>query len=173
MSDIRIRAYVAQDVEALAEAVRGSLPELSAYLPWAHADYGLEDARQWIAFCQDCWLRGSEYPMGIFNAGGALLGGIGLNKINVQARTANLGYWVRSDVTGQGIATEAARQMVAYAFDELGFRYLEIVILPANPASLRVASKIGAADRGIARGRVVLHGVSHDARLFSIEAPRV
>ena len=46
---------------------------------------------------------------------------------------------------GQGLATEAARAILDYAFDELHLSRLICLIDPANEASVKVATKIGMA----------------------------
>ena len=106
--------------------------------------------------------------MGIFGEDGSLLGGGGLSKIDRTHRVANLGYWVRSDSVRHGIATQAARQMAEYGIRDLGFKRLEIVVLPENDASIRVAQKLGAIDEGIVAGKAQLGGHWVDARVFSL-----
>ncbi len=45
----------------------------------------------------------------------AYAGGCGVNQIRPFDRVANVGYWVRSSLTGRGIATVAARQVNDWA----------------------------------------------------------
>jgi [ribosomal protein S5]-alanine N-acetyltransferase len=54
-----------------------------------------------------------------------------------------LGYHVRRDLWGQGLATEAAQACRDYGFDQLGFDRLISLIHPDNIASRRVAEKNG------------------------------
>ena len=54
-----------------------------------------------------------------------------------------LGYVVSPRVWGQGIATEAARRWMTYAFEERGEPRVSSVIHPDNVGSLRVAAKNG------------------------------
>jgi ribosomal-protein-alanine N-acetyltransferase len=54
-----------------------------------------------------------------------------------------LGYHVRCDWWGQGLATEAARACRDYGFDQLGKQRLISLIHPDNIASSRVAEKTG------------------------------
>ncbi len=168
-----IRAMTRDDVDALHEAVRSSMQELSEWLPWCHPGYSREDARRWVDFGLDCWLRGSEFPMGVFDESGRLLGGVGLSKIDRVNRIANLGYWVRTDVMRSGVATEAARQMMEYGLRELGFKRIEIVVLPDNLASIRVAQKLGAVDEGIVEAKAEVFDELVDARVFSLSEESV
>ncbi len=54
-----------------------------------------------------------------------------------------IGYWVRSGSTGQGIATAAVRGLVQAAFSIEGVTYLEIHHDAANTVSGRVPEKVG------------------------------
>jgi RimJ/RimL family protein N-acetyltransferase len=44
---------------------------------------------------------------------------------------------------GQGLATEAARALLRYGFEELGFESIVAAVRPANIASINVITKIG------------------------------
>lgn len=52
-------------------------------------------------------------------------------------------YLLAKEYWGQGLATEAARAIVEYAFGRLGLSRLICMIDPENQASIKVASKIG------------------------------
>lgn len=54
-----------------------------------------------------------------------------------------IGWHVRRDLWGQGLATEAALACRDYGFDRLGLPALFAQIQPENTASRRVAEKIG------------------------------
>ena len=163
MNSLDIRPFVAGDAPALHAAVRDSIASLSALFPWCRADYALADAEARVA----AWRDGSEYPFGIFD-GGALLGCVGLNRIDRAARCANLGYWIGEAQRGRGLATRAAAWTAAYGFQTLGLARIEIVVLPHNTASLRVAENIGARREGIVPGRLEFRGRAADAVLFSL-----
>jgi len=80
----------------------------------------------------------------------------------------NLGYWVRTTAAGRGIATQAARLMARFAFEQVGLHRVEIVAAIPNIASQRVAEKTGAVREGVLRNRLLIRGVSQDAMLFSL-----
>lgn len=68
-------------------------------------------------------------------------------------RTAEVevGYRLRYGAWGRGFATEGARELVRYGFDDLGLHRIVGVTHPANAASQRVLTKIGLADVGAGR----------------------
>jgi RimJ/RimL family protein N-acetyltransferase len=153
----------------LLSAVRASLPALAHEMPWCREDYALADAAAWISFAQGAWSSGAEFPLGIFeSASGAVVGGTGINQINAVHRTGNVGYWVSVPHRGRGVATRAARQAARLGFDQLGLTRLEIVVLPSNVASQRVAEALGATLECTARNRLHVHGRAQDALVYSL-----
>lgn len=169
MPNIIVRPWRPDDASALHAAARASLTELAAWLPWAHAGYALADSQAWIAHAERAWAAGSEFPMGVFDAiSGEVLGGTGINQINRAHRIGNLGYWVASAHAGRGVARTAAREAIALGFGRLGLQRLEIIALPTNIASVRVAEALGAHRETVARNRIHFQGRAHDAVVFSL-----
>jgi RimJ/RimL family protein N-acetyltransferase len=166
---ILLRTLREEDVNALYEAARESIAEVSVWLPWCHENYSIEETRGFIGSRESAAQGGEWYSFGIFEKdGGRFLGGVGINFINRVHQMANLGYWVRTGATGRGIATAATRLAAKFGFEQLGLQRLEIVIAVANRGSQRVAEKAGATREGVLRNRLLIRGESLDAVLFSL-----
>src|SRR5690606_31173547 len=60
-----------------------------------------------------------------------------------QPDEVEISYGLVASQRGQGIASEIAAALVAYAFDTLNMRRILATIDPANIASIRVAEKLG------------------------------
>ncbi|MFN5340025.1 MAG: GNAT family N-acetyltransferase, partial [Burkholderiales bacterium] len=99
---------------------------------------------------------------------GKVVGGTGVNHINKDYRTGNIGYWVSSRYTGKGIARFAACKSAVLGFEELGLTRLEIVVLTHNKASARVAEALGARFECEARNRLYFQGRPHNAFVYSL-----
>ncbi|HYL34700.1 MAG TPA: GNAT family N-acetyltransferase [Bryobacteraceae bacterium] len=56
-----------------------------------------------------------------------------------------IGWRLAADYWGRGLATEGAREMVRYAFEDLGLEELVSMTVPANVRSRRVMEKLGMA----------------------------
>jgi [ribosomal protein S5]-alanine N-acetyltransferase len=86
-----------------------------------------------------------------------------------------LGYWLGKPFWGQGYATEAARRVVRFAFEELAQDSVHAGWFHDNPASGHVLAKLGAHHNGSrmresrARGRAVL---CHDMLLTRADFER-
>jgi RimJ/RimL family protein N-acetyltransferase len=72
-----------------------------------------------------------------------VVGLVELTVVDAEAGIAEIGYAVHPDVWGVGIATEAARHAVRFAFDELGMRVVTATCDTTNVASARVLEKLG------------------------------
>ncbi|AFY81499.1 GNAT family N-acetyltransferase [Oscillatoria acuminata] len=80
----------------------------------------------------------------IFKENGKLIGDCGLVVQEVEGiEEIEIGYHIRRDLWGKGLATEAAQACRYFGFGQLGFNQLISLINPANIASRRVAEKNG------------------------------
>ena len=67
---------------------------------------------------------------------------VSLNKLNIDSRSADVDYWVRSDFHGKGIATKAVNMALLHA-RELGISNFHSGCLASNVASKKVLVKNG------------------------------
>ena len=166
---LRLRPWQRDDAPRLVEAVHESIASVGRWLPWCRADYGPDDARDWIADCQSGWQSGKLFAFPIFDVhSGLLLGSIGLSQLNAEHRSANLGYWIRQTCQGHGLATAATRLVAKFGFERLGLIRIEIVVQPENLPSRRTAEKSGASFEGMARNRLWIGEQSHHAAVYSL-----
>jgi ribosomal-protein-serine acetyltransferase len=166
---IILRPHRKSDAGTLYQAIRESLAELSPWLPFAHQDYSIKESLNWVKKRPKEWKKGRAYEFVILDAGsGAVIGGCGLNAIDNLNRRANLGYWVRTSRTGQGIAPAAAVLLAKWGFEALKLLRIEILVASENERSLRVAEKAGAKREGVLRNRLNIRDKAHDAVMHSL-----
>lgn len=164
---ISLRPYRIEDAPALHEAALSSMAEIRPFLPWCHPDLTIEEIRAWIEAQVQAFEARTAFEFAILGEDVRYLGGCGLNQIDSVYRRANLGYWVRTSATRRGVATAAVRQLVRWGFENTDLIRLEVVVSTKNVASLRTAEKAGAVREGVLRKRLLLHGLPHDAVVFS------
>lgn len=68
---------------------------------------------------------------------------IGLCGFRLLEETPELFYVFAKASWGKGLATEAARAILRYGFEELGFESIVAAVRPANISSINVLTKIG------------------------------
>ena len=146
---IAIRTYQPRDVHPCFEAARESIAEVSRHLPWLHPEYSIEETRMWIEkTVPKLWKQQSEYHFVITEvATGSILGACGLDQVNSIDQTANLGYWVRTSRTRQGVATAASKLLVRFGFEKLRLKRIDVVTSMDNIASARVAEKLNPSEK--------------------------
>jgi ribosomal-protein-serine acetyltransferase len=166
---IVIRPHEADDIAPMFAAVVESMATVGRWMSWCHPGYSMQDAMTWYQRTAKAWATEGDREFGIFDAAsGEVLGCVGINQINRVNLFANTGYWVRSRHEGRGIASTAARLASGFALADLGLVRVEIVALPDNAASRRVAEKIGARFECIARSRLQFKGETRDAAVYSL-----
>ena len=146
---VAIRTYQPSDVHSCFKAARESIAEVSRHLPWLHPEYSIEETRMWIEkTVPKLWKQQSEYHFVITEvATGSVLGACGLDQVNWVDQTANLGYWVRTSRTRQGIATAASKLLVRFGFEKLQLKRIDVVTSIDNIPSARVAEKLNLSEQ--------------------------
>ncbi|RUS46929.1 GNAT family N-acetyltransferase [Cohnella sp. AR92] len=82
-----------------------------------------------------------------------------------------IGYSLDQAYNGKGYMTEAVKQLVRYAFEELGFHRIYGEATLRNPGSIRVLEKAGFQKEGIARSKLKVNGVWTDLQVLAIINP--
>jgi RimJ/RimL family protein N-acetyltransferase len=169
---IRIRAYEPAMELAVLEAAQESVREVGPAMRTWRAGATYEKAARHVAESIQAWHMGTWYDFAITRIdSAAFLGRIGLDQISASG-TANVGYWVRTGHTGQGIATAAVRLVARFGFEDLGLLRLELLIAVDNPASRRVAEKVGATFEGVLPAGSCGDGeLESDSYCFSLTRP--
>ncbi|WP_374711438.1 GNAT family N-acetyltransferase [Symbiobacterium terraclitae] len=138
---LRLRPLDAEDeggVQALAADERVAAHSLS--MPDPLPDGG---AVAWIAEQQQGWEAGTSYGFAIYTAEPRAFVGVVTLKVSQRAGRAELGYAIMPDAWGRGYATEAAREVLRFAFEGLHLRRVTAACLAGNRASIRVLEKLG------------------------------
>ena len=139
-SRLILREFRTDDADALALVL--SDPETMRFYPAAYDRAGVENwiARNLRRYADD----GHGLWAMILKATGELIGDCGLTVQDVDGSSEiEIGYHVRRDLWGQGLATEAARACRDYGFARLPVEHLISLIRPENLSSRRVAEKNG------------------------------
>lgn len=175
-SDVRatrrfeLRPFRKRDIEPLLEAVTSSLPDLYAWLPWAHRGYGRIDATRFVKETMRSWREQRAYDFAITATDdpSTHVGNVSIWFISRGFRSGEIGYWIRSDHKGLGVATEVAARMVEIGFEELRMHRIVLRIAVGNRASERVAEKLGFVREGVLREELEVHGTWMDHTVYSM-----
>ncbi|MEA2485645.1 MAG: ribosomal-protein-serine acetyltransferase [Actinomycetota bacterium] len=157
---------VVAHAESLWAAVETSLAELRPWMAWA-LDDSYEHNRQFLKMCETMWQRDEGWNFTIFVDDRAV-GTVGLGGYEPLIKSAELGYWIRTDLAGRGLVTEAAAAAVTFGFERIGLHRIELHAGTDNAASIRVAEKVGFQRVGLLRDGSRGENGWYDCHLFDL-----
>ncbi|QDP73276.1 GNAT family N-acetyltransferase [Legionella israelensis] len=141
-----IRKPMLGDAKPLNDAINRSLAELQRWMPWAN-DPSLATTEKFIEGAMKQWDsdKQTDFPMiVVLKATGQIIGASGYNnQSNKDVPFYEIGYWLDTHYTGQGLATELTAALTHYAFTEYQAARVQIKIQAANERSRNVAERCG------------------------------
>ena len=143
-------------------------PEVSRHVLWdAHKTIG--QSRQYLRAAIRQYRQGLPASYAItLRQSGRMIGTIGFMWVNLDHKSAELGYSLSRAYWNQGIMTEALRRIVAFSFDELKLNRLEAQHDKENPASGRVMAHVGMQYEGTMRQRLNNKGRMVDVMVYGM-----
>lgn len=103
---------------------------------------------------------------------GEAIGGIGaIAGEGISCQTAQFGYWLGETFWGKGIATMAAKALIAFLESDKTFARLEAPVFIWNPASMRVLEKVGFFRESLRRNSVTKDGFLIDSIMYAYLIP--
>ena len=113
------------------------------------------EAEKFISDTATKYERGELVSFAVtLKSGGALIGAQTLGLVP-RFRQAELGYWIGQPFWGNGYATEAARAVVAFGFQNRALHKIKATYFARNPASGCVMKKVGLVQEGLLREHVL------------------
>jgi RimJ/RimL family protein N-acetyltransferase len=148
---VTLRPWTARDVPAITAACADD--EIARWLDQIPQPYTELDARAYVTMVRQGWRDGSQYVSAIVDAEmGEVLGSIGVRALTVlDEGTAEVGYWVKREARGRGVASRALRLVSDWTLRELGFGRLQLRADERNVPSQRVAVNVGFTREGVLR----------------------
>jgi RimJ/RimL family protein N-acetyltransferase len=151
---LTIRCWDPRDAPLLKDAIDSSLDELRSWMPWADEEpkplpEKVELLRRFRQFD-----LGQDFVYGIFTHDESqVVGGTGLHARSGD-EALEIGYWIRSSRTGNGLATESTAALTRVAFEVCGVDRVEIRVDPENAPSLAIPRKLGFVEEAVLRRRL-------------------
>ena len=149
-------------------------------LPWEPTGVGpwrsRNSASAWPMVCsalRAAARRGTLLPCAIEvdgRVGGQLTIG---NVVRGALRSAWVGYWVSSELTGGGVATAAVALAVDHCFGPVGLHRVDATVRPENMASRAVLERVGFREEGLLRRYLDVDGQWRDHLLVAMTAEEV
>ncbi len=134
--------------------------------------FTLADARRWcseVATDQRDSGDGDHYGA-VRRADGVLAACLWTKNTDWTSRVTQIGFAVRPDARGFGLACEAVDALAVALLLEHAFQRIELRIAPGNLAGRRVAEKAGFVYEGLLRNAGYVHGGRVDLEVWSLVA---
>jgi RimJ/RimL family protein N-acetyltransferase len=159
---LTLRPFTPADATALQQLAGAYEVALNtAMIPHPYPDGAAE---QWIASHAEDWKENRIHHFAIDD--GQLAGSIAL--VMKGDAIAEIGYWVGVPFWNRGYASEAAREIVRYGFEECGLERIFAGHYGRNPASGKVMANAGMKQEGTLRQHAVKWGERLDVVFYGL-----
>lgn len=104
-------------------------------------------------------------------ANGQYVGLFTIKEIDPKNSRGELGYSIVKDLWGMGYGTEGSRELLKFAFDQVGFHTIFAMILPYNEPSQRIVKGLGFTQEAHLKEIHYYQDAYYDVLQFSIINP--
>ncbi|ANC76290.1 GCN5 family acetyltransferase [Fictibacillus phosphorivorans] len=161
-----LRKITIEDAEDMFQY--GSDEEVSRFVTW-DTHQTLEDTKEFIQFVLTKYENGDLAPWGIVRKEtNELIGTIDFVSWHLNHKTAELGYVIAKKYWGQGIATEAGKEILNYGFKNMNLVRIQARCFVENGGSERVMKKLGMSYEGTLRKSMFAKGKHRDLNVYAI-----
>ena len=166
-----LRQIKMSDTKDLVDAINNL--NISKWLLAVPYPYTIKDAKWFVNHVKE---KSNEKPRTsyefaiILKSENKLVGGTGLNSIDRDQETAEIGYWIAEPCWRQGYVTETTNKLIELAFNKLKLRRLKIPAYKTNQASNGLAKHLGFKYEGCLRKamRCKATGKIHDENIWGL-----
>ena len=153
---LTLRAMHPIDAEDMYDYARRE--DVTEFLLWSpHPD--VRYTKQYLSYIQNRYTLGDFYDWAVIDRESRrMIGTCGFTAIDTVNNSAEIGYVLNPDFKGRGYATEVARRVMEFGFEELGLHRIEARFMEGNLASKRVMEKLGMTFEGYRRDAVYVKG---------------
>lgn len=139
-----------QHAEEITAVVRENLDQLKLWTPWATDDYSIDTAREYIKKNLTEFAENGTFSANLV-LDGKFVGSIGFHHLDLNNKSAHIGYWLAKSAQGKGLMTGCTRVLMNYLFDELKLNRIQINCNVENTKSRAIPERLGFQLEGIHR----------------------
>ena len=165
--EVELRLHEEHHAEELFALTDRNRNHLGRWLPWVEHTREVGDTLQFIKGVRRAYADGKAIPTSVWY-GGSIAGTLGLQGINWNIGSGEIGYWIGAEYEGKGIITRSCRALVSYAFETLDLNRIVIRCQPENRLSSAVAKRLGFTYEGTLRECAKHNGAVHDLAVYSV-----
>lgn len=131
-----------------------SREDVTRYLLW-QPHRSMSYTRDYLTYVGQRYRTGDFFDWALVcRADGRMIGTCGFTSFDFAASSGEIGYVLNPDYSGQGLATEAVREILRFGFERLGLHRLEARFMRGNDRSRRLMERVGMQFEGWARDAI-------------------
>ena len=139
---VALRRFTVDDVADVTKACQD--PEIARWTASIPSPYEARHAEWWISQHDTQWAEGTHATFAFCPASHRdLLGSMTLEEVDLDWKTAAVGYWAAPWARNRGATTRALELVCRWGFDVVDLKTVNLVTMVGNGASERVAEKAG------------------------------
>ncbi|TNE37178.1 MAG: N-acetyltransferase [Alphaproteobacteria bacterium] len=156
-----LRPFKMSDAQSVATLIGNyDVAKMLSRVPYP---YALSDAEGFLKMqIDEIEPRRNVFAIEIKDGPEVAVGAIGVHGENEPEGQAELGYWIGEPYWGQGYVSEAARQVVAFAFTDMGLHTIVAGHFVGNMGSRKILLGLGFEDVDIAKRHSTARGQDVD-----------
>lgn len=161
--NIHLREWKRNDANRVVEILNN--PKVKQYTSIMMDPYTLEDANNWIDFCEFCD-KGFNINYAISDEE-KLIGSISVNCLGgMHNRTGEIGYWLDEAYWRKGIVGKAIHEITEKAFEKLTINRIEAPVFVNNMGSRTIIERNGYELESIMKDRVYKNNQYYDLYMY-------
>ena len=174
---IRLRPVRMRDAAQWSRIRLADRALLEPWEPTAEVDWPVRHSvSSWPAVCSGLRSearKGRMLPY-VIEVDGQFRGQLTIGNVTHGAlRSAWIGYWVSSEVTGAGVATGALALGLDHCFGPVTLHRVEATVRPENAASRAVLAKVGFREEGLLKRYLDVDGAWRDHLLVALTVEEI
>lgn len=166
-NEILLERLQINDAETIYYAIDQNRSHLGAWLPFVDATKTVSDSESFIRNVISCReeTRNEVYTIWFKGDFAGLIGFHNTDRVNEKTE---IGYWLITGMTGQGIIHRSCKALIRLAFERMGINRITIRCAAGNIPSEKVPGRLGFSFEGIERGGERFNDLFLDLNVFSL-----
>jgi ribosomal-protein-serine acetyltransferase len=146
-----LRLLEEADAEELFGVIDANRKHLGAWISWVENEHSPDDVLPFIRATRKQIADNDGLQTAIVDAGGRIIGMIGVHGVDWRNRKTSIGYWLAREHQGRGIMTAAVRAFVDHAFGRWKLNRVTIEAAVGNARSRAIPERLGFREEGTLR----------------------
>ncbi len=166
-NEIVLKLLEPKDAGLLFGLIDKNRDHLSPWFYWVDRNKTSDDTLKFLNEEKEKYEKKTGAVCGIWFKGG-LAGVISLERLDMETKTAMIGYWLDKNHQGKGIMTSSCRLLITYCFKTLKLHRIEILHIVENEKSKAVIKRLGFVYEGRMREATYVNGKYYNDDFYSI-----